>query len=69
MLTGVPAAEPAFSQFSDTYNPVPPPEAAYAIESWTSAVAPASAGAVPSTTTFPVHAAVVSDLRVVRSTW
>jgi len=56
--TPVPADAEEHSQFSDTYNPVAPdpPAAAYAIASLTSVVAPPSAGAVPSTATFPVTA-------------
>ena len=57
--TAVPAAAVLYSQFSDTYKPVPLPARAYAIESLISEVPalPANTGAVPTTATFPVTAA------------
>ena len=57
--TAVPAAALAYSQFSDTYKPVPLPASAYPIASLSNGApaAPANAGAVPITATFPVTAA------------
>src|ERR1022692_157351 len=56
--TAVFAAAVEYSQFKDTYKPVPPPATAYPTLSPISDVpaVPASAGAVPSTATFPVTA-------------
>ncbi|HVB45891.1 MAG TPA: hypothetical protein VNF47_24720 [Streptosporangiaceae bacterium] len=56
--TAVSAAAVAYSQFSDTYNPVPLPATAYPIasDSKLAPALPASAGAVPSTATLPVTA-------------
>jgi hypothetical protein len=56
--TAVSAAAAEYSQFSDTYNPVPLPDTAYPIASDSNELPalPARAGAVPSTATFPVTA-------------
>src|SRR5580658_567110 len=56
--TLVPALAVEYSQFSDTYNPVPLPASAYLIPSDNNALPelPASTGAVPSTDTSPVTA-------------